>query len=212
MIEELKINLKKELSKQDINLIIFGETHGFLDDFSVQEEIIKIFNPNIFLYERLEEETLFSEKEKQNFLNQETDKDFSVISTFGDLKKTISLAAKYNLLIKGNDIKNMSRENKDFLKKIELTKEEEKLEEEILSEREKKQVQGILDSLKKGNKIFASTGAYHLREDSPLIYIQDAIPYLLIYFAYEDRQLFEPPENLDLSKLSLTIKRIFKDE
>lgn len=212
MIKKFQKHLKEELDKNKIRLIIFGETHGFLDDFSVQEEIIKIFNPNIFLYERLEEETLSSDKEKQNFLNQEEDKDFSVISTFGDLKKTILLATKYNLPIKGNDLKNMGRENKDFLKKIELTKEEENLEEEILFKREKRQVQGILDSLKNKEKTFVSVGAYHLRKDAPLLKVKNAIPYLLIYFAYDGKQLFEPPENLDLGRLSLTIKRISEDD
>ncbi|MAG50082.1 hypothetical protein CL621_00385, partial [archaeon] len=116
--------LKEILREKKINLIIFGETHGFLDDDKIQEEIIQYFKPTIFLYEMLEETKLLTTDKQKEFLKESNEKDFSVISTFGELKKTINLATKYNLPIVGNDIKNMCRENKDFLKKTELSEEE----------------------------------------------------------------------------------------
>ena len=131
--------LKQILSGEDINLIIFGETHGFLEDGIIQKKVIEIFKPNLFVYEMLEESKLKTSDEQDLFLNEPDSKEFSVISTYGELKPTIRIARKYNIPIIGNDIKNMCRDNKDFLKRTELTKEEIALEEKIISKRELKQ-------------------------------------------------------------------------
>jgi len=198
--------LKKILENKKINLILFGETHGFLDDNSIQEEIIKIFKPTIFLYEMLEETNLFTIEEHEEFLKQPDEKDFSVISIFGELKKTVALANKHNLPIVGSDIRNMCRENKDFLKKTELSKEEMKIEEDILKKREERQVQEMLSHLKKGKKVLATTGAFHLRQDSPLLNLKEN--YLIIYPTYNGEQIFTPPENFDIKSVTFDIKEI----
>lgn len=196
--------LRKILDNKNIRLIIFGETHGFLDDSKIQKDVLKIFKPDIFLYEMLEESSLTTESEKNDFLNEPDDKDFSVISKFGELKNTVSIAKEYNLPIEGMDIKNMLRENKDFMAKTNFSDEEIKEEEKILKKREEFQMQKILSYLNKNNKVFASTGAYHLREDSPLSNINSE--YLIIYPAYNGEQLFEPPEDFDIKNVSFEIK------
>lgn len=195
--------LRKILDNKNIRLIIFGETHGFLDDSKIQKDVLKIFKPDIFLYEMLEESSLTTESEKNDFLNEPDDKDFSVISKFGELKNTVSIAKEYNLPIEGMDIKNMLRENKDFMAKTNFSDEEIKEEEKILKKREEFQMQKILSYLNKNNKVFASTGAYHLREDSPLSNIDSE--YLIIYPAYNGEQLFEPPEDFDIKNVSFEI-------
>ncbi|NCO11610.1 hypothetical protein CO038_01080 [Candidatus Pacearchaeota archaeon CG_4_9_14_0_2_um_filter_39_13] len=200
-------DLKKYLKKNKINLIIYGETHGFLDDSQIQEEIIKVFNPTKFLYEMLEETELLTGKEKKIFLNNPDNKEFSLISTFGDLKKTIFLASKYNLPIVGNDIKNMGWEDKKILAKSKLTKEELRIEKEIIFKREKKQAEIIRKNLKMGEKVFATTGAFHLRKDSPLLNLQEN--YVIIYPIYSGNQLFAPPKNFDSKKVGLKIKVLY---
>jgi hypothetical protein len=208
MIEEFKKKLTETLRKKEINLIIFGETHGFLDDNSIQEEIIKIFKPTLFLYELLEETKLLSKEKQEEFLKQPNEKDFSIISTFGELKKTIKLAKSYSLPIIGNDIKNLGRENKDFLKKTELTAEEIKIEKEILSKREEKQSKEIINFFNKREKILVTTGAFHLRKKSPLLNLYLSESYLIIYTSYKGKQIFEPPEDFDISKVVFEIKEI----
>ncbi|MCW8966368.1 MAG: hypothetical protein OQK82_06755 [Candidatus Pacearchaeota archaeon] len=210
MIEKLKKELSEILKHKEINLIIFGETHSFLDDNLIQEEIIKSFNPTIFFYEMLEETELINSEEQVLFLAQPDNKDFSIISTFGELKNTIKLANKYDIPVVGNDIKDMCRENKDFLEKTELSDEEIKNEEDILLKREERQSNKIIKSVKKNEKVLATTGAFHLREDSPLLNLNlDA--YLIIYPAYEGKQLFEPPEDFSIDKVTFEMKIIFKD-
>jgi hypothetical protein len=208
MIENLKTQLSEILKEKKISLIIFGETHGFLDDNKIQEEIIKIFKPDIFLYEMLEETELISETQKNKFLEEKNNKDFSVISNFGELKKTIALAKKYHLPILGNDIKNMCRENRDFLKKNNLTEEEIREEKTILENREIRQSQKIITLSNENKKILSTTGAFHLRKDSPLLNLNIGKSYLIIYPVYNGEQLFEPPEDFDIKKISIKIEKI----
>ena len=198
--------LKQILKEKDINLIIFGETHGFLEDNKYQEEIINLFKPNIFLYEMLEETSLKTKEQIDSFLLNEDSRDFSVISTFGELKNTIKLAKKHNLPIEGIDIKNMLRKDKSFLTAIELSDEEIKIEEEILKKREEKQNQKILSHLKEGERIFVSVGAYHLRDESPLVNIKSN--YLIIYPIYNGEQIFEPPTDFKKENVSFEVKEI----
>jgi hypothetical protein len=209
MIENIKSKLSEILKQRQIKLIIFGETHSFLDDNAIQEEIIRLFKPTIFLYEMLEETKLISIEQQKEFLKQHDEKDFSIISTFGELKKTIELANKYNLPIIGSDIKDMCRKDKRFLNKIELAEEDIKDEEEILLKREIKQKEKIIHLFQKREIILATTGAFHLREDSPLLDL-DIDNYLVIYPAYEGKQLFEPPKNFSQDKVTFEIKIISK--
>jgi hypothetical protein len=201
--------LKNLLREKDIKLILFGETHGFLDDASIQSIVIDEFKPSIFLYEMLEETELLTESDKKKFLEEEDDTAFSVISNFGELKKTVELAKEKNLPIKGMDIKNMCRKNKNFLKKLNLTPNEIKREEEILLKREQKQVNEIVSSLNDGKKIFASTGTFHLREDSPLLNIGEK--FIIIYPSYQGEQIIGPTENMELEKIRFEVREISPD-
>jgi len=210
--ENIKIfenKLRQILSKGNTNLIIFGETHGFLEDGIIQEKIIEIFKPDIFVYEMLEESKLETSQDQEIFLNEQDFKEFSVISTYGELKPTIRIARKNNIPIVGNDIKNMCRTDRDFLKRTELSNDEIKIEEEILSKRELKQM-SVLKNLSNTKKILATTGAFHIRADSPLLEIQNN--YLIVYPAYFGEQIFKPPENFDEKKVTIEVKEIVNDK
>lgn len=202
--------LKQILKEKNIKLIIFGETHGFLEDNKFQEEIINVFKPNLFLYEMLEETSLDTKEQIEDFLLKQDSEDFSIISTFGELKNTIDVAKKHNISIRGMDIKNMLRKDKTFLTKFELTEEDVKIEERILKEREEKQKQQILLNLQEGNRVFASTGAYHIRPDSPLLNLN--LNYLVIYPAYNGEQVFEPPVDFKKENVGFEVKEIMPHE
>lgn len=176
--------LKNYLQSKNIRLVLFAETHGLINEIPIQEEIIKNINPTCYLYELLEEESLITEEEKDNFLIKPNNENFSIISTFEDLKPTILLAKKYNLPLMGIDIKNMLRKDKNFLAKTSLSEEDLIIENEIMKKREIRQKEIIIKYLSEYlGVIFVSVGVYHLRKDSELFkeLNQDAlivIPYV----------------------------------
>ena len=101
----------------------------------------------------------------------------------------------------------MGWEDKKILAKSKLTKEELRIEKEIIFKREKKQAEIIRKNLKMGEKVFATTGAFHLRKDSPLLNLQEN--YVIIYPIYSGNQLFAPPKNFDSKKVGLKIKVLY---
>ena len=148
---------------KNCKVVFFAETHGLIEEVSTQKEIIEMIHPRLFLYELLEECEAI---DYDTFLSKPNEEQFSIISTYGDLKKTIKLAKEYNVKIKGCDIKNMCRKNKDFLKKTEFDKEEK----DIMQKREEHQNREIKKALKESNTpIFVSLGYFHLRKESPTL-------------------------------------------
>ena len=199
-------DLRRYLKRESINAVIFGETHGFLDDSLILRKILNNFTPEIIVYEMLEETKLLTKEEKERFLREPDEKDFSVISNYGELKKIVGLANEFDIPIVGNDIKNMGRENKDFLKITSMTPEQEKFEEILLEKRENRQSAELKKLLDEGKIFLATTGAFHLRTDSPLFKIKGH--YLVIFPIYGGVQLFEPPENFDVKKVSFKIMEV----
>ncbi len=164
------LKLKKFIDKNKIKLIFFGETHGLVDELSVQEEIIKRISPEFYLYELLEEEKILDKEDFKLFLEKPDGEDFSIISTFGELKPTIMLARKFNISLIGCDIKNMGRENADFRTKKNWSKEDLEKEETLFKKRELKQKEVIEEYLSKTQKvIFVSLGLHHIRKESFLM-------------------------------------------
>jgi hypothetical protein len=157
--------LKDFIKLKKIKLVLFAETHGFLKENIIQKKILKEINPEFFLYELLEENELLNNIDARKFLNKSSNKDFSVISTYGELKPTIKLASDLHLPIIGCDIKNMCRKNKDFLKITNLSSNQKRIEDKILKRRELHQSKIITKYVSKG-LVFASLGVYHLRKNS----------------------------------------------
>lgn len=152
------------IRKQNVKIIFFGETHGILPEEEIIELLIKHTNPEILLYELLEEEKLFDKTSQEKFLLKPDELDFSIISKYEELKPIVNLAKKYSKPIIGCDIKNMCRQNKDFLKNYD---EQEELK--IMKEREEKQREIVESTLKDNNLILVIVGAYHLRKESALL-------------------------------------------
>ena len=123
---EIKVKIRelKDINKlgdfmrsHNIKLILFGEYHGFINQIQIQRKIIKNVKPNFFLYEMLEEKKILNDETAKKFLDKPNNKDFSVISTYGQLKPIIKLARSFDLPLIGCDIKNMFCKDKDWMKK-----------------------------------------------------------------------------------------------
>lgn len=197
-------DLKEFMKSSGVRLIIFGETHGMIDELPVQKEILKNTSPEFYLYELLEETTVDDDNEKE-FLGKPDEKDFSIISKFGELKPTIRLVRKFNLSVIGCDVKNMFREDKSFREKIDLTEEEIRLEEEIMEKREMQQKKVIEDYLSKSaGPVFASLGLYHIRKDSFLIKNLKE-NFLIVYPVTEKGEKLWEIEDFDPEKISYVV-------
>jgi hypothetical protein len=165
-----------------LTIHIFGETHGFADDIFAEAAVLEKVKAEFFLFERLEEKTLISLHEQARFMKNKDHGQFSIISTYSDLKPTVELAIKYKLKLIGCDIKNMGRKNASFLQQSKLSAKQRAFESNLLKKRELHQAKKILEHAKKTKKpLFVILGAYHLRKNSHALQAlqgQDVILYL----------------------------------
>ena len=173
------------IRSKNIRLILFAETHGFLNEIPIQKKIIQSANPDFFLYEMLEESKILNIEDAQRFLSKPDNKDFSVISTYKELKPTIRLAKSFNLPIIGCDIKNMCQKDKSWLKK-KFSREEAKA---LIKKRELRQSKIINQYTSKG-MVFASLGAYHLRRGSITISSLKEKNFIMVSPSFKGKEVF----------------------
>jgi len=188
--------LNQFVNSNSIKLVVFGESHGFFNDLALQEDLICQLSPKTYAYEMLEESNISSEKEFNNFMNHEDITEFSIISTYGELKPAVTMARNKGMLITGCDIKNMGRENRDFLKIINPTPEQKKHEKELMQRREKFMSQKLISLLRDEQLVFASLGAYHLRKKSFLWDGLENIKVLICYPTFKGQQKFGPTKGM----------------
>jgi len=197
-------DVKKFMELNKVKIIFFAETHGILDELIVQDRMLSQFKPTCYLYELLEEERLTSEIDFIKFLEKNDSERFSIISSFGELKPTVRIAKKYNLPLIGCDVKNMYRKNKNFLKEVNVSEEE-----QIMLKREKKQIEIIEKSLiQYGSPIFVSLGAFHLRKTAP-VFKKSRLNYMIIYPLIDGVKLEDLEENFnikDVKKITYIIE------
>lgn len=155
--------------KRNNSLIFIGSTHGFIDDFAKQKEIIERTNPDFVLCEELEDLKLDS-KEKFNSLFK--NRKISNMTSFEEVKKLIQLCFNKNIKLIGIDFHNFGFDKaiqKKIKNKEKLTKEEEEKLNKIIALREKNHLSKILEYQKKTLKPLVITiGCWHLRENSLL--------------------------------------------
>src|SRR3989338_6101312 len=199
-------DLKSVLLKKS-KIILFGNSHGFFNDLELQEAILREINAEFYIYEMLEETNILSSEDYLKFLSRPDSEDFSIISKIEEIRPTILLAEKYNLKVIGCDIKDMGRENNEFLNKTEHCKEEEKEEENLLLKREAHQAKIIEDYSKKTDKtIFVSLGAYHLRKDSLVLKMLNSEDILVCYPSFKGLPCFGPEEGMTRDKIKYVIQ------
>lgn len=152
------------------SLIFIGSTHGFIDDFSKQKEIISSVKPEFVLCEELENLELNSEEKFNEIFKK---RKISNMTSFEEVEKLIKLCLDNKIKLIGIDFHNFGF-SENLQKKIknqeELTREEERKLNEIIKKREKYHLSKILEYKEKTSKpIVIIVGCRHLREGSLLI-------------------------------------------
>lgn len=195
-------NLGKFIRSHNIKLVLFGEYHGFLNQILIQKKIIQIVRPDFFLYEMLEDCKVLNEKDAKKFLSKPDSKDFSFISTYGQLKPIIRLARSLNLPIVGCDINNMGV-NKDWREKKFSNKEGNR----ITKKRELQQVKIINKYISKG-LVFALLGDYHLRKNGLVWSKLKEKKAIIVKPLFKWSERFNSPSKFRNSEISYTIKML----
>jgi hypothetical protein len=199
--------LKDFIRRNNINLILFAETHGYLKEILVQREVIKHVKPDFYLYEMLEESKISNDKDAKKLLDKSDREEFSFISTYGDLKPTIKLARSFNLPIVGCDIKNMCVKTKNWINE----KYSKNYWNTITKKRETGQAKVINRYVKRG-LVFASLGAYHLRKDSIVLKGLKQRKFIIVHPLFEGKEKFLIPRDQKRSNVSFGIKLVQKDQ
>lgn len=155
--------------KNLFNFIFLGTTHGFINDFTKQKELIEEIVPEFILSEDMENIELISNEDYNSFLKN---KSHSSMTSFKDVEKIVNICYDKKIKLIGIDLENFGF-NKNLINKInnniEITKEEEIEIDKILEERENYQIKKILEYQNKGSKpILVFLGAWHLRNNSSI--------------------------------------------
>jgi len=194
-------------NSDELKLIFLGDTHGFINDFEKQKELIERFSPEYVLYEQLNDLELFNERDFELLLNS---KSISDMTSFEEVENIIRLCKSKNIKLIGIGLKNFGLKG-DLQKIIKGKKEPSEKEireiESLQGKREQTQksiIQKFLNLSKK--PILVITGSWHLREKSPL---RDFPEYLLIIPTDKSGDLIlGPPEDgfIKFSEVSICKK------
>jgi hypothetical protein len=193
-------SLKEFVKLNNIKLVLFGEYHGFFKQIQVQREILNRISPDFFLYEMLEDNKILSDKDAKKVLSKPNKKNFSVVSTYGQLKPIIKLARSFNLPIIGCDIKNMGADKNWRGKKF-----SEKEAKFITKKRELQQAKIINQYTSKG-LVFALVGEYHLRKNSPIFTKLRVKKAILVRPSFKWKDELSYVENIKKSDIAYSIK------
>lgn len=152
------------------SFVFIGTTHGFLNDFEKQKEVIERYNPEFVLAESLEDISLEFEGDYQKILHN---KKISNMNSFSEIKDLIELCNKRNIKLIGMDIRNFGfNENLQIKIKNQLepsSKEQEEID-KIIIERERKHAEMLKKYKDKSTKpVIVIIGSWHLRENSPIL-------------------------------------------
>ncbi|MBU2577170.1 MAG: hypothetical protein KKF50_05630 [Nanoarchaeota archaeon] len=181
-------------NSNELKLIFLGDTHGFINDFEKQKELIERFSPEYVLYEQLNDLELLDKEDFESLLNSKL---VSNMTSFEEVENIIHLCKSKNIKLIGIDLKNFGL-GEDLQKIVKGEKEpSEKEIQEIASLQEKREqtqknkIQKYFNISKK--PILVITGSWHLRKESPL---RDFPEYLLIIPTDKSGDLIlGPPED-----------------
>ncbi|MEA3378870.1 MAG: hypothetical protein U9Q69_04490 [Nanoarchaeota archaeon] len=177
----------------NFSFIFIGDTHGFINDFNKQKEIIEKVEPDYILCEKLENLKLNSKEDFDKILNS---KKISEMTDVAEIKELLKLCRIKKIKMIGIDLKNFGL-NKQIITKIkqneEISKKEKEDFEKILILRERHQKELIKRYNKKTNKpLVIIIGSWHLRSSTPLL--QDLQNYVLIYPSINGELIYEPTD------------------
>ncbi|MDO8516636.1 MAG: hypothetical protein Q7S33_00780 [Nanoarchaeota archaeon] len=183
-------------------LIFLGDTHGFINDFIKQKEVIEEIMPEFILSENLQNISLNSKEEYAQILKS---KKISDNISFEELEPLIKLCDNKNIKIIGMDLPNFGFDE-DLQSKIKnqknLTKEDQIKLKDILKVREETHISKIKEYLNKTNKpLLIIVGSWHLRKNSHLR--KNFSNYKVIYPSnLKGKLLTKPPKNIKDFKYS----------
>lgn len=149
------------------SFIFIGSTHGFIDDFIKQKEIISSINPEYILAEDLEDLSLDSRAKFEDLLKKRV---ISNMTSFVEVERLVNLCYERNIKLIGIDLPNFGFDEilQEKIKKQEsLSEREEEKINEILKIRERLHLRKILEYKKRTNKpLVIIVGSWHLQTDS----------------------------------------------
>lgn len=178
-----------------LSFIFIGSTHGFINDFIKQKELISSINPEYVLIEALENISLDS---KEKFEELFKNKIISDMTSFNEVEKLIRFCYEKEIKLIGIDLPNFGFDKvlQEKIKKQEkLSEEEEKEINEIIKIRQETHLKKILEYKEKTNKpLIIILGSWHLRENSLL---RNFLNNYKIFFPCDEKGhlLIEPSES-----------------
>ncbi len=172
------------------DIILIGDTHGFLNDFKIQKRIIGAVKPEFVLMESLEDKRFLSQDAIRTQLRK---RKFTKTTQFGEVKNILAYALQKKIKLIGIDIKNFGLGDIDLKNP---SKQEESYLRKLLPQREKRQLSVIRSCLKKTKRpLIVVTGSYHLRKNSLLIKGLQDKSLILICPSYNGKLLYQPVKN-----------------
>ncbi|MBI5797370.1 hypothetical protein HZA98_00515 [Candidatus Woesearchaeota archaeon] len=175
------------------SFIFIADTHGFLNDFEKQKEIIKRISPEYVLAEQLQAIVLDTPRK---YTEIEQRKDISEMVSWEEVKELIRTCKEREIKLIGMDLTNFGFNThlQQVVKgKKELTENDEKEVESILEKRQKKHVEMCKKYKAKTNRpIIVIVGAWHLQDSSPLM--QELSNYLVIFPVNKEGMMLLGPE------------------
>ncbi len=152
---------------ESIRFILIGTTHGFINDFLKQKEIIEEVNPEIILSEDMQDVSLIS---KKDYIKIIQGKKVSEMVEFEEMRPLIELCYKKKIKLIGIDFYNFGFNDKlqrIVKNEIKPLKKDIKKIEELIKQREKRHLKILRDFENKSEKpILVLIGSWHLRENS----------------------------------------------
>ncbi len=179
--------------------IFVGSTHGFINDFLKQREVIKSIKPEFVLCEDLEDLKLDSKDKFKDLLLKK--REISNMTSFDGIEELIKFCFGNKIKLVGIDIHNFGFDE-DLQNKIKnkgkFTKEDEKKLDKVLRLREKHHLARILEYKEKtAYSLVVVIGCWHLRKNSFLR--KNLKNYKIIAPLDENGEvLFEPDNNKEI--------------
>lgn len=177
------------------SFIFVGDSHGFINDFKKQKEIIEKVEPEFILSEQLENNVLDSEQKYKTFLK---DKKSSKMTSFKEIKDLVNWGYTKKIKLIGIDFENFGLDLKlrSIIKGKGIPSKEDRIEiNKILSKRNIHHLKLIRKYSKLSKKpLVILLGTWHLREESLLM--KSLNNYIVIYPSNEEgKLLIEPPKD-----------------
>lgn len=195
---------KKDFSS--FSFVFIGETHGFINDFDKEKEVIEAVKPEFVLSEQMQDLKLDSEEKKLEILRK---KRISETVRFNEVKSLIELCHEKKIKLIGIDFRDFGFDER--LKAVakgqkKATREDEMKFEALAKKREARHLEMIKKFKEKTERpIIVLTGTWHLREDSLLM--NSLTNYIVIYpCAKEGELLIEPPNSKAKIKYCTKVK------